>query len=179
MLNKSTFSWYNRNERNMRERIKHMEILNMIKKEYMNLDLKAQTKSEVIDELAKGLDSTGVVSDLEKLIHDIKVRESLSTTGIGFKIALPHAKSKYIKEPAIAFGKSKEGIDYDSMDGVDAHLFFLICMPEDGGNLHLKALSRLSRNLIHESFREALENAKTKEEVLNVLKDIDKEDQHA
>ena len=125
------------------------------------------------------LDQAGAVIDLDKLIKDIKIRESLSTTGIGFKIAIPHAKSKYIKEPAIAFGKSKEGIDYDSMDGRDAKLFFLICMPEDGGNMHLKALAKLSRNLIHESFRNALENANTKEEVLEVLKDIDKEDQYA
>jgi fructose-specific phosphotransferase system IIA component len=150
----------------------------MIKESYMNLDLKAQTKNEVIEELAKQLDNAGVVNDLEKLIEDIKIRESLSTTGIGFKIALPHAKSKYIKEPAIAFGKSIEGIDYDSMDGVDAHLFFLICMPEDGGNLHLKALAKLSRNLIHESFREALDKAQTKAEVSEVLKDIDKEDKY-
>ncbi len=156
-----------------------MDILKMIKESYMNLDLKAQTKNEVIEELAKQLDHAGVVNDLEKLIQDIKIRESLSTTGIGFKIALPHAKSKHIKEPAIAFGKSSEGIDYDSMDGVDAQLFFLICMPEDGGNLHLKALAKLSRNLIHESFREALEQAQTKEEVSNVLKDIDKEDKYA
>lgn len=156
-----------------------MEILKIIKKEYMNLDLIAQTKNQVIDELATLLDQAGAVIDLDKLIKDIKIRESLSTTGIGFKIAIPHAKSKYIKEPAIAFGKSKEGIDYDSMDGRDAKLFFLICMPEDGGNMHLKALAKLSRNLIHESFRNALENANTKEEVLEVLKDIDKEDQYA
>jgi len=162
----------------MRERNNNMNILNMIKESYMNLDLKAQTKNEVIEELAKQLDNAGVVNDLEKLIEDIKIRESLSTTGIGFKIALPHAKSKYIKEPAIAFGKSIEGIDYDSMDGVDAHLFFLICMPEDGGNLHLKALAKLSRNLIHESFREALDKAQTKAEVSEVLKDIDKEDKY-
>lgn len=162
----------------MRERNNNMDILNMIKESYMNLDLKAQTKNEVIEELAKQLDNAGVVNDLEKLIEDIKIRESLSTTGIGFKIALPHAKSKYIKEPAIAFGKSIEGIDYDSMDGVDAHLFFLICMPEDGGNLHLKALAKLSRNLIHESFREALDQAQTKAEVSEVLKDIDKEDKY-
>ncbi len=156
-----------------------MEILKIIKKEYMNLDLKAQSKHEVIEELVGQLDKAGVVKDLKLLTNDIKIRESLSTTGIGFKIAIPHAKSKYISEPAIAFGKSKNGIDYDSMDGLDAHLFFLICMPEDGGNLHLKALAKLSRNLIHEDFRDALEKATTKDEVISILKDIDKEDQYA
>ncbi len=156
-----------------------MEILKIIKKEYMNLDLKAQSKHEVIEELVGQLDKAGVVKDLKLLTNDIKIRESLSTTGIGFKIAIPHAKSKYISEPAIAFGKSKNGIDYDSMDDLDAHLFFLICMPEDGGNLHLKALAKLSRNLIHEDFRDALEKATTKDEVISILKDIDKEDQYA
>ncbi|MCD4826731.1 MAG: fructose PTS transporter subunit IIA [Acholeplasmataceae bacterium] len=156
-----------------------MDILNMIKASYMNLDLKAKSKSQVIEELAKKLDDAGIVSDLDLLISDIKIRESLSSTGIGFKIAIPHAKSKFISEPAIAFGKSKAGIEYDSMDGDNAHLFFLICMPETGGNLHLKALAKLSRNLIHESFRIALEEAKTEKEVLEVLKDIDKEDQYA
>src|SRR5690554_1581011 len=156
-----------------------MEILKIIKKEYMNLDLKAQSKHEVIEELVGQLDKAGVVKDLKLLTNDIKIRESLSTTGIGFKIAIPHAKSKHISEPAIAFGKSKNGIDYDSMDGLDAHLFFLICMPEDGGNLHLKALAKLSRNLIHEDFRDALEKSTTKDEVISILKDIDKEDQYA
>lgn len=156
-----------------------MKILEMIKKEYMNLDLKARTKSEVIDELAKKFDSAGLVSNIDLLINDIKVRESLASTGIGFKIAIPHAKSDYMKEPAIAFGKSTTGIDYDSMDGEKAHLFFLICMPKESGNLHLKALAKLSRNLIHESFRDALASAKTEDEVLEVLKDIDNEDVYA
>ena len=155
-----------------------MEILKMIKKEYMNLELKAQSKLEVIDELASLFGKSDIVEDLDKLIRDIKIRESLSTTGIGFNIAIPHAKSKYIKEPAIAFGKSISGIEYDSMDGLDAKLFFLICMPENCGNMHLKALTQLSRNLIHESFRNALMEADTKEAVLDVLKDIDKEDKH-
>lgn len=153
-----------------------MNILNMIKASYMNLDLKARSKSEVIAELAKKLDDAGVVEDLELLVDDIKIRESLASTGIGFGIAIPHAKSKFIKEPAIAFGKSIKGIDYDSLDGEDAHLFFLICMPETGGNIHLKALAKLSRNLIHENFRKALEDAKTTKEVLEILKDIDNEE---
>lgn len=156
-----------------------MDILNMIKESYMNLDLKAKSKSEVIVELAEKLNTAGIVTDMELLVNDIRIRESLSSTGIGFRIAIPHAKSKYITEPAIVFGKSKAGIDYDSMDGENAHLFFLICMPENGGNLHLKALAKLSRNLIHESFRTALEEAKTKKEVLEILKNIDNEDFHA
>ncbi|BCR35379.1 PTS sugar transporter subunit IIA [Mariniplasma anaerobium] len=156
-----------------------MDILNMIKDSYMNLDLKAKSKTAVIEELAKKLDDAGIVTNLDLLVNDIRIRESLSSTGIGFKIAIPHAKSKYITEPAIVFGKSIDGIDYDSMDGEYAHLFFLICMPENGGNLHLKALAKLSRNLIHESFRLSLEEAKTTKEVLEVLKDIDKEDQYA
>ncbi len=151
----------------------------MIKKEYMNLNLESKSKEEVIEELAKKLYDTGVVSDLELLIDDIKIRESLASTGIGFKIALPHAKSEYMKEPAIAFGKSKAGIEYNSMDGDKAHLFFLICMPKDGGNLHLKALAKLSRSLIHESFRDALAQTKTEDDVLEVLKNIDKEDLYA
>lgn len=155
-----------------------MDILNMIKDSYMNLDLKAKSKTEVIKELAKKLDDAGIVTNLDLLVNDIRIRESLSSTGIGFKIAIPHAKSKYITKPAIAFGKSIAGIDYDSMDGEYAHLFFLICMPENGGNLHLKALAKLSRNLIHENFRLNLEEAKTTKEVLEVLKDIDKEDQY-
>jgi fructose-specific phosphotransferase system IIA component len=153
-----------------------MEIAKMIKKAYMNLELKSDSKAQVLEELVKILDNAGIVTDFEKLLNDVRIRESLSTTGIGFKIAIPHAKSKYIKEPAIAFGRSNEGIEYDSMDGDNAHLFFLICMPEDAGNLHLKALTVLSRQLIHEEFRLALEKAENEQEVLNIIKAIDQEE---
>jgi PTS system nitrogen regulatory IIA component len=130
-----------------------MEIAKMMKKAYMNLNLKSDSKAQVLEELVKILDDQGIVTDFDKLLSDVRIRESLSTTGIGFKIAIPHAKSKYIKEPAIAFGRSNTGIEYDSMDGDNAHLFFLICMPEDAGNLHLKALAALSRQLIQEEIR--------------------------
>lgn len=156
-----------------------MEIAKMMKKAYMNLDLKSDSKAQVLEELVKILDDQGIVSDFDKLLSDVRIRESLSTTGIGFKIAIPHAKSKYIKEPAIAFGRSSQGIEYDSMDGDNAHLFFLICMPEDAGNLHLKALAALSRQLIHEEFRLALEKAENEDEVLNIIKAIDQEEKSA
>jgi len=153
-----------------------MDILKMIKKEYMNLDLQSNTKVNVLYELTKLLDKNSVVLDFDKLLLDIRRRESLSTTGIGFKIAIPHAKSKHIKEPAIAFGRSKKGIDFDSLDGEKAHLFFLICMPHDAGNLHLKTLAQLSRYFLHESFRTALEQAKTEADVLTLLEKMEAED---
>jgi len=153
-----------------------MKITELMTKDIMCLDLASKTKKEVIRELSTLLVEANKVSDLEKFVAEIEAREELSTTGVGYGVAIPHAKTKFVKTPALAFGKSKEGIDYDSMDGEDAHIFFMIAAPADGANLHLQTLAKLSRKLIDEDFRKSLHEASTKEEVLHILSSIDKEE---
>src|SRR5690606_36915329 len=107
----------------------------------------------------------------------ILAREEQSTTGIGDGIAIPHAKTSAVKEPAVAFGRTKTGADFDSLDGKPAHLFFMIAAPEGANNTHLEVLSRLSSILIKEEVREKLMTAETKDDILAIFDQYDKEDE--
>ncbi len=150
-----------------------MKISELIDLPLIKLNLESKSKDQVIKELSNILLENKCISDLKLFIEDVHEREALGSTGIGFKIAIPHTKSKYVTKPSLVFGKSVNGIDYESLDGDPAELFFLIAMPEAGSNKHLQALALLSRNLIHEEFREQLLKAKTKEKVIKILKTID------
>lgn len=146
-----------------------MTIQELIHKGYIQLDLKAQNKMEVIDEMIDILKQHQAIDDVQGFKEDVLDRESISSTGIGFGIGIPHAKSTHVTIPSLVFAKSKEGVPFDSFDGKDAHLFFLIAMPEDGTNAHLKVLAMLSRKLMHEDYREALFEAKTIEDTLALI----------
>ena len=146
----------------------------MVIQELMNLNnielnFQAKTKTEALDMLSKILLKNKAIDDLTGFLDDVYEREAITSTGIGFGIAIPHAKSSHVIVPSVIFAKSDEGIPFDAMDGRDAHLFFMIAMPEDGTNAHLKVLAMLSRKLMHNDFREALLESKTKEDVLKLL----------
>lgn len=148
-----------------------MRVSELLDEKVINLNLKAKNKDEVIDELIDQLEKAEVISDRQGFKKDILAREALSTTGIGFGIAIPHAKSKAVRFPTVAFGVSRDGIDYDSIDDTKANLFFMIAVNEGDNNLHLKALATLSRMLIHEEFREALLDAKDSVGIMKVIKE--------
>jgi fructose-specific phosphotransferase system IIA component len=146
-----------------------MVMKELINLSLINLILKAKTKQDAIEELATLLLDQDIVDDFKGFLDDIYAREAIFSTGIGYGIAIPHAKSKHVKKPSVAFARSDEGVWFDAMDSKNANLFFMIAMPEDGTNAHLKVLAMLSRKLMHESFREALLEAKTNEEALALL----------
>lgn len=146
-----------------------MELKDLIKESTIKLQLDARDKNSVIDEMIKLLVDDNVVTNKNKFKEDILARESLSNTGIGFEIAIPHAKSKAVKEARIAIGLTRDGIDYGSIDGQDVKMVFMIAVSEDQSDLHLKALANLSRKLMHEDFRNSILNAKTKMEIIDML----------
>jgi PTS system nitrogen regulatory IIA component len=146
-----------------------MEIKDVLDEKMMVFDLKAKTKEEVLEELVKILKKNDVVEDERGFLEVVKKREEEFSTGIGYGVAIPHGKSNLVKKPAIVFGKSRQGIDYNSMDGKPAHLFFLIAVPDNSNELHLKVLADLSRALMHKEVREALEKASTPEEVIRAF----------
>ncbi|MBC2581732.1 PTS fructose transporter subunit IIABC [Clostridium sp. DJ247] len=150
-----------------------MKITELLKKDTIIPNLKSSTKSEVIDELVNKLDSAGRLNDKEEYKKAILKREEQFSTGIGDGIAIPHAKTAAVKTPALAFGSSEEGIDYDSLDGNNAHIFFMIAASEGAHNDHLDTLSRLSSMLMNENFRKNLINAKDADEILSI---VDKEE---
>ncbi|MEJ7157891.1 PTS fructose transporter subunit IIABC [Staphylococcus caprae] len=152
-----------------------MRITELLTKDTIAMDLSASDKNGVIDELVNQLDKAGKLSDVASFKEAIHNRESQSTTGIGEGIAIPHAKVAAVKSPAIAFGKSKEGVDYQSLDMQPAHLFFMIAAPEGGAQTHLDALAKLSGILMDENVRERLIHAESPEKVLQIIDEADDE----
>ncbi|KZE64909.1 PTS fructose transporter subunit IIA [Fictibacillus phosphorivorans] len=158
-----------------------MKITDLLTKNTILLSLEAQSKEAVIDELIEKLESAGKLNDKIEYKKAILARENQSTTGIGEGIAIPHAKTNAVREPAIAFGRSQAGIDYESLDGQNAHLFFMIAAYEGANNDHLATLSRLSSFLMDAEFRSKLDSASSAEEILQAIdakeKEMEKDDE--
>lgn len=158
-----------------------MKITDLLTKNTILLSLEAQSKEAVIDELIEKLESAGKLNDKIEYKKAILARENQSTTGIGEGIAIPHAKTNAVREPAIAFGRSQAGIDYESLDGQNAHLFFMIAAYEGANNDHLATLSRLSSFLMDAEFRSKLDSAGSAEEILQAIdakeKEMEKDDE--
>jgi PTS system nitrogen regulatory IIA component len=149
-----------------------MKIMDIIDIDLINADLKAHNKAEVLRELA---DMVAKKEGLEigALIPVLEEREKLGSTGIGEGVAIPHGKLKGLKKLVASFGKSGKGVDFESIDGKPAHLFFLLMAPENTAGMHLKALARISRLLKDTKFRERLQDSKTTQEVYKVLQEED------
>ncbi|MCZ0702138.1 PTS system fructose-specific IIC component [Natronobacillus azotifigens] len=146
-----------------------MKVTDLLKKETITLELRSSTKATVIDELITTLDQAGRLTNKTTFKQDILKRENHTSTGIGEGIAIPHAKSPAVKTPSIVFGRSKNGIDYDSLDGKPSHLFFMIAASEGANNEHLDTLARLSSMLMDPAFRETLLNASSKEQIIDAI----------
>jgi len=119
-------------------------------------DLKGGTKEEVLTELVSALKNAGLVQDVGQAVGVILEREKLGSTGIGDGVAIPHGKMKGLNRILCVFGRSKEGIDFDAVDGKPVNIFFLLLAPEDSAGLHIQMLSRISRILRDPSFRKRL-----------------------
>ncbi|UAL51597.1 PTS fructose transporter subunit IIABC [Metabacillus dongyingensis] len=152
-----------------------MKITDLLTNDTIILNLHADSKTDVIDEIIESLDRAGKLKNKEEYKKAILDREEQSTTGIGEGIAIPHAKTSAVSVPAIAFGRSAEGIDYESLDGQPAHLFFMIAASEGANNEHLQTLSRLSSFLMDPAFKKKLEDADSKAEVLAAIDQKEKE----
>ncbi|MFC4712140.1 PTS fructose transporter subunit IIABC [Planococcus dechangensis] len=152
-----------------------MRITQLLTESTIILDLQSGSKQQVLNELVEQLDRAGKLIDKAAFTKDILAREEQSTTGIGDTIAIPHAKSAAVKAPAIAFGRSFKGIDFESLDGQPAHLFFMIAATDGANDDHLEALSRLATFLMDEKFRVRILEAETKQQVLQVVSDKETE----
>lgn len=153
-----------------------MRITELLTKDTINLSLKSQQKIDAIEELVTVLDSVGKLADRDEYKKAILAREEQSTTGIGDGVAIPHAKTKAVNQPAIAFGRSVSGIDFESLDGQPARLFFMIAAPEGANNTHLEALSRLATILMKEDVRRELLEAASENDVLDIINRNDQEE---
>ncbi len=134
-------------------------------------DLKSSTKKEVIEELVEFLIKVGALEKKMKLkvIETLLAREALGSTAIGQGIAIPHGKCENTTRLTAALGISKKGVNFDSLDGEPAYIFFLLIAPIDSAGPHLKALARISRLLKDKYFRENLKSAKDEKAILNLV----------
>ncbi|MCX5709873.1 MAG: PTS sugar transporter subunit IIA [Candidatus Omnitrophica bacterium] len=148
-----------------------MLIMDFLSKKAIAIDLKSSKKEEVIKELVDVLIAAGEIEKRckNKLIDALMARESLGSTAIGQGIAIPHAKSDCVEKLLGAFGLSKKGVDFDSLDGEPAHIFFLLVAPQDSAGPHLKALARISRLLKDKYFRDSLRSATDEKTIIKII----------
>ena len=154
-----------------------MKIAELLGKDTIKLNLKANSKMEVLDQLVDVLYDAGRLNDKELYKEEILKRESLSSTGIGEGIGIPHGKTSAVKKASLALGIFKDGIDFDSLDGAPVNIVFMIAAPEGANNEHLETLSRLSVLLMNPEFKEGLLSSKVPEDVFSLLDKFEKEDE--
>lgn len=150
-----------------------MKLSKFCEENLITFNLNASTKDEVIKELVDSIANSNMVNDSELLFKDVTERESLVTTGVGYGVAFPHAKTKAVKGIVIAFGRSVEGVDFDAMDHKPVQLFFLIAAPEDAIGAHLNVMARLSFLMKSEENRQELLEATSPGDVLALMDNVE------
>lgn len=153
-----------------------MKITDLLKKESINLNVKASSKKEVIEKAVKLMEHNGNIKDMQKYLELVIKREEEGSTGVGEGIAIPHGKGDVISKPGLAAMVIPDGVEFNSLDGKPVKLLFLIAAPNSKDNLHLEVLSRLSALLMNEKFKNDLLNAKTKEEFLEIIDKADNQE---
>jgi nitrogen PTS system EIIA component len=150
-----------------------MKIMDFLNKKAISVNLKSADKEGVIRELVDLLASAADIKNKEDLVKAVLAREALGSTGIGQGVGIPHAKSQAVKELIAAFGLSRNGMNFDSLDGEPVHIFFLLIAPEESAGPHLKALARISRMLKDKYFRDLLKKAKDENDILRIIQEED------
>ncbi|MCU0561613.1 MAG: PTS sugar transporter subunit IIA [Desulfobacterales bacterium] len=151
-----------------------MKLLDVLDAEAILPDLNARTKSEALEELATPVARSSGAA-LEELVRVLLDRERLGSTGIGGGIGIPHGKIFGIDRLFLGFGRSRQGIDFESLDGRPTRIFFLLVTPESSAGLHLKVLARISRLLKDESFKERLLQADSRAQIAAVIQGEDED----
>ncbi|MGA7721156.1 MAG: PTS sugar transporter subunit IIA [Ignavibacteriaceae bacterium] len=147
-----------------------MKVLELLNNNYIIPSLQGQTKEEVINELIDLFKEDTRVVDLEKVRDAVLEREKIMSTGVGKGFAIPHGKTNAVNDILAAFGKSNKPIEYDSLDGHPVNLVFLLVGKDNLVSKHIKLLSRISRMMNKDEFREKLIKATTSEEILEIFK---------
>jgi len=150
-----------------------MKISEILNKDLLIPNLESTNKKGVLEELAGVLVAQDKLADLDQVVEVLLDREKLGSTGIGDGIAIPHGKIRDLKSVVASFGRSRDGVDFESIDQKPAHLFFLLVAPENSAGIHLKALARISRLLKDPTFRKRLMETETKEDLFRIISEED------
>jgi len=152
-----------------------MQLSEIICEQNILPDLKAKDKKGVLEELAEAIAKQDPSVDKGALVRVLVEREQLGTTGIGDGVAIPHGKLNGIKHPIISFGRSKRGLDFESMDGQPTHIFFLLVAPDDSSGVHLQVLAKIAKMLKNSAFRQRLMEAGSTKELYQAIIQADEE----
>lgn len=151
-----------------------MKICDVLHKETILADLKARNKKGILEEMVAPVAEISGVHQ-EELVKVLMERERLGSTGIGGGIGIPHGKLKNLESLVLGFGLSRNGVDFESLDGKPVHIFFLLVTPENSTGLHLKLLARISRILKNEPFKDRLLSGADRDEIFGIIKEEDEE----
>lgn len=152
-----------------------MQISEIINKNNIIPELKAKDKKGVLEELAEVIADDDPSVDKGALVKVLVEREQLGTTGIGDGVAIPHGKLNGIQRPAISFGRSRKGLDFESMDGQPTYLFFLLVAPGNSSGVHLQVLAKIAKMLKSSAFRQRLMEAEDIDELYQTIIQADEE----
>jgi nitrogen PTS system EIIA component len=151
-----------------------MKILDALTRDTILVDLQSNDKKGILEELVAPV-AVAARIDAGDLVKVLMEREQLGSTGIGGGIGIPHGKLKNLDNLILGFGLSRQGVDFESMDGRPTHIFFLLITPENSTGLHLKLLARISRLLKNEPFKEKLMQARSTEDIIAVIEPVDED----
>lgn len=146
-----------------------MKITELLSPTAITVEMQATDKNSALVELTDAIVSSADGLDRDDVLRVLNERERLGSTGIGDGVAIPHGKLKNIDNLLLSFGCSKSGVDFDSMDGKPAHLFFLLLAPEESVGVHLKTLARISKLLKNPGVRSALMSAADADELFRII----------
>ncbi len=151
-----------------------MKISEILNKDSIVADLESTHKSGVIKELSRAI-SQATDALPEDIAAVLMEREALGSTGIGGGIAIPHGKLDSVKSVTVGFGLSREGVEYDSLDNRQVHIFFLLLTPQNSTGSHLKVLAQISKLLKKAQFKEGLRTAESVDEIYAIIMEQNEE----
>lgn len=151
-----------------------MNLSNILRKESIVPDLVSTTKHGIIQELSRAL-AAAANAPAQDIAAVLMEREALGSTGIGGGIAIPHGKLTAVTDVILGFGRSRAGVEYDSLDGRPVHIFFLLLTPENSSGSHLKVLAQISKLLKMEHFKQGLKTADTLDDIYDIILEQDED----
>jgi PTS system nitrogen regulatory IIA component len=146
-----------------------MKIIDILSRDAVKVDLQARDKEGVIEEISELVVRSAGLADKQGVVRVLMEREALGSTGIGLNVAIPHAKLQGVDDLIAALGRSKEGVDFGSIDGQPVRLFFVLISGVNSAGIHLKALAKISRLLKNDETRKALISCSSSDEMYEIV----------
>ena len=148
-------------------------MLPVINKNTMLFDIEAEDKLQLIQQMVDAFEKEGYLSDREKFYQDVLEREKVFSTYIDYGIGIPHGKSDGVKEPGVCIARLSKSVQWAEEEEAQADLVIMIAVRNNNdSNLHMQILSQLSRNLMHEDFREMMKHGEIDEVYEPLVKEV-------